>query len=203
MISADAALERLVEGNRRYVADKPGLTASTNQDRRQELTTGQEPFAIILGCADSRVPTEVLFDQGLGDLFVVRVAGNIAAPTQIGSIEYAAINCGTRLVVVLGHSSCGAVQATVGALTKPGGDVSENILPVVQRIVPAVEPLLDSELRDQPGDLLRASIRANVQKTVGDLIANSDILAGLARDDGLRIVGAEYSLTTGEVEFFD
>src|SRR5215469_15929950 len=142
MLSARAALEALREGNRRFVSTLQ-VESGAAQARRRELPAGQEPLAIILGCSDARVPAEIVFDQGLGDLFVIRVAGNIVAPSQIGSVEFAAAAFGTRLVVVLGHSNCGAIHATVDQLTRPTGDQSPNLRSIVNRIRPAVEGLIE------------------------------------------------------------
>ena len=203
MISAWDALERLRAGNRRFVADEPAGGAVTNQTRRQALAAGQEPFAILLGCSDSRVPAEIVFDQGLGDLFVIRVAGNIVAPSQIGSVEFAAERSGTRLVVVLGHSRCGAVLATLEQLGRRSEDQSRNLRSIVDRIRPAVEPLLQTELGRDPDALVRHCVRANVRMSANHLRHGSEILEQLIQKDGLQVVGAEYSLDTGVVEFFD
>jgi len=203
MIAADEALDRLREGNRRFVAGVSSRHELTNQARRLALTSSQEPFAIILGCSDSRVPAEIIFDQGLGDLFVIRVAGNIAAPSQIGSIEFAAERFGTRLVVVLGHERCGAVQATLEQLARPSAHHSRNLGSIVERIRPSVEALLPGELRHDPDALMQAAVRANVRAVAGHLRDGSDVLAPLIQRHGLRVIGAEYSLTTGVVEFFD
>ena len=202
MISAREALERLREGNRRFVAGAPSgdtLTSGT----RLKLAAGQEPFAIILGCSDSRVPAEIVFDQGLGDLFVIRVAGNIVASSQIGSVEFAAERFGTRLVVVLGHSQCGAVLATLEDLQQPTDNQSRNLRSIVDRIRPSVEALLSTELRHDPEALVRHSVRANVRMSASQLRYGSDVLNQLIERDGLLVVGAEYSLETGVVEFFD
>ena len=150
MISAREALERLREGNRRFASDTPNDTLAT-ESRRRALAAGQEPFAIILGCSDSRVPAEIVFDQGLGDLFVIRVAGNIVAPSQIGSVEFAAERFGTRLVVVLGHSQCGAILATLEELQRPTENQSRNLRSIVDRIRPSVEALLATELEARSG----------------------------------------------------
>lgn len=203
MISAKEALERLREGNRRFVQDRHGRDGAASQARRSELAAGQEPFAIVLGCSDSRVPAEFVFDQGLGDLFVIRVAGNIVAPSQIGSVEFAAERFGTRLVVVLGHSSCGAVLATLEELRRPSENQSRNLRSIVDRIRPSVESLLATELRDRPEQLVRKAVRANVRVSAGHLRHGSELLEQLIHSDGLVVVGAEYSLETGEVEFFD
>lgn len=202
-IPADEALQLLREGNRRFVVDALDGMAEDARSRRSELVGGQEPFAVVLGCADSRVPAELVFDQGLGDLFVIRVAGNVVAPSLVGSIEYAAAACGTRLVVVLGHTGCGAVAATLQELENPSADPSPNLATIVDRIRPSVEPLLDGgEPLDRDAVLARA-VRANVRASVAALEQESKILRGLVRDGGLRIVGAEYALATGEVEFLD
>jgi carbonic anhydrase len=202
MIPAREALERLRDGNRRFVADIGG-DAPTNPTRRRELASGQEPFAIILGCSDSRVPAEIVFDQGLGDLFVIRVAGNIVAPSQVGSVEFAAERFGTRLVVVLGHSSCGAIVATLEELGRPSNDHSHNVLSIVDRIRPSVEGLLATELGANPEALLRQAVRANIRASANQLRHGSDLLEQRIQRDGLRVVGAEYSLETGVVDFFD
>jgi carbonic anhydrase len=203
MISAPDALERLRAGNRRFASDDRAGDALTNQARRQALAAGQEPFAIVLGCSDSRVPAEIVFDQGVGDLFVIRVAGNIVARSQIASVEFAAERFGTRLVVVLGHSRCGAVLATLEQLGRRSEDQSRNLHAIVDRIRPAVEPLLRTELGGDPDALVHQSVRANVRMSANQLRHGSVILEQLIHKDGLQIVGAEYSLDTGIVEFFD
>jgi carbonic anhydrase len=202
MFSAREALERLKDGNRRFVADRK-RAAQVGPTRRNELTERQEPFAIVLGCSDSRVPAEIVFDQGLGDLFVIRVAGNIVAPSQIGSVEFAAEQFHTRLVVVLGHSGCGAILATIDQLKRPVEKQSRNLRAIVDRVRPSVWPLLATELRDDADALVRSAVRANVHASVNDLRHGSEILEGLIANDGLLVVGAEYSLDTGVVEFLD
>lgn len=203
MIPALEALALLREGNRRFMAEVGGEVSLTSQTRRMSLTDGQEPFAIILGCSDSRVPAELVFDQGLGDLFVIRVAGNIVAPSQVGSVEFAAERFHTRLVVVLGHSSCGAVEATIEELGRPTTDQSKHLRSIVDRIRPAVEPLMATELRRHPETLLHEAVRANIRASVSHLRHGSDVLEQLIESDGLLIAGAEYSLETGAVDFFD
>jgi carbonic anhydrase len=203
MIPPLEALERLREGNRRFVSDVWSSDADTSHARRSELIEGQEPFAIILGCSDSRVPAEIVFDQGLGDLFVIRVAGNIVAPSQIGSVEFSASQHSARLVVVLGHSQCGAILATLEHLEHPEENESRNLRSIVDRIRPAVEALAATKLRDDPETLARKAVRANVCASVDHLRHGSEILEQLIRDGKLLIVGAEYSLETGVVEFFD
>jgi carbonic anhydrase len=177
--------------------------ALASRSRRAELVTGQRPFAIILGCADSRVPAEIVFDQGLGDLFVIRVAGNIVAPSQIGSVEFAAERFGTRLVVVLGHSQCGAVLATLEELRRPRESQSRNLRSIVDRIRPSVEGLLATELRTARDALVSAAVRANVRASANQLRHGSAVLERLIEDDGLLVVGAEYSLATGVVDVFE
>ena len=195
------ALQRLREGNQRFVAglrNAEGLTT-----RRAELVAGQEPFAIVLGCSDSRVPAELVFDQGLGDLFVIRVAGNIVAPSQIGSVEFAAERFDTRLVIVLGHARCGAVLATVEELRRPSETQSRNLRSIVDRIRPAVEPLLATELGKDPEALVREGVRANVRASANHLRHGSEVLERLIAENGLVVVGAEYDLDTGIVDVFD
>jgi len=203
MISAQEALKRLVEGNRRFASESFSRDTLTGQARRRELTAGQEPFAIILGCSDSRVPAEIVFDQGLGDLFVIRVAGNIVAPSQVGSVEFAAERYGTRLVVVLGHSMCGAILATLEELQRQTKDQSRNLRSIVDRIRPSVQPLLASELAHQPDVLVPRAVRANIRASVDHLRHGSEVLEQLIQTKGLFVVGAEYSLETGVVDFFD
>ena len=203
MISAREALERLAEGNRRFVSGVRSRGDVARQTRRDELAAGQEPFAIILGCSDSRVPAEIVFDQGLGDLFVIRVAGNIVASSQIGSVEFAAERFGTPLVVVLGHSHCGAVLATLEQLMRPRENQSRNLRSIVDRIRPSVEVLLATELRHDSDDLVRHAVRSNVRVSANHLRHGSEVLEQLIHGEGLLVVGAEYSLETGVVDFFD
>ena len=203
MLSARKALERLREGNARFVADLVGGNKPAARGRRFELPSGQEPFAIILGCSDSRVPAEIVFDQGLGDLFVIRVAGNIVASSQIASVEFAAARFGTRLVMVLGHSQCGAVLATLEEIREPSPAQSRNLRSIVDRIRPSVEALLATELRNDPEALVRQAVRANVRMSANHLRHGSELLERLIQTDGLLVVGAEYSLETGVVEVFD
>ena len=173
------------------------------RSHRGDLADGQEPFAIILGCSDSRVPAEIVFDQGLGDLFVIRVAGNIVAPSQVGSVEFAASKFGTRLVVVLGHSRCGAVEATIEALRQPSTKQSRNLYSIVDRVRPSVEALMATELSNDPDALMRDAVRANVRVSASQLRHGSELLESLIASSGLLVVGAEYSLESGVVEFFD
>ncbi len=203
MIPAPEALERLREGNRRFASDDGSRDALTSPTRRREVAEAQEPFAIILGCSDSRVPAEIVFDQGLGDLFVIRVAGNIVAPSQVGSVEFAAERYHTRLVVVLGHSNCGAILATLEELGRPSQDQSRNLRSIVDRIRPSVEMLLTTEPVRHPDTLVREAVRANIRTSVDHLRHGSEVLEQLIQTEGLLVVGAEYSLETGVVEFFD
>ena len=202
MIPAMAALNRLREGNRRFVANTHGANAET-QVRPAQVADGQEPFAIILGCSDSRVPAEIIFDQGLGDLFVIRVAGNIVAPSQIGSVEFAATTFATRLVVILGHSECGAIHATLEQLQTRNESRSRNIRSIVDFIRPSIEPLLDQGFGDDTHALVKQAVRSNVRASSEQMRHGSEILRDLERDEGLIIAGAEYSLETGVVDFFD
>jgi carbonic anhydrase len=203
MVAAREALTRLREGNRRFVANVRGSEAFRNDTRRSELTAGQQPFAIILGCSDSRVPAEIVFDQGLGDLFVIRVAGNIVAPSQIGSVEFAAERFGTRLVVVLGHSQCGAILATLEELRTPTENQSRNLRSIVDRVRPSVEGLLATDLGRDLDSLVKHAVRANIRASASQLRHGSQLVEQLIKDDGLLVVGAEYSLETGAVEFFE
>ena len=202
-LSALEALERLREGNYRFSQNLTSLNKVMSHQQRAELAAGQEPFAIILGCSDSRAPAEILFDQGLGDLFVIRVAGNVVAPSQIGSVEFAVSRYRTRLVVVLGHSHCGAVSATIETLLDGEGTESRNIASIVDRVKPSVQPLLDTELRHDREALRRAAVRANVRASADHLRHGSPIIESLIEQDGLLVVGAEYALETGLVDFFD
>jgi len=203
MIPAAEAIVRLREGNLRFATSVRSAHALPNHDRIGELADAQAPFAIILGCADSRVPAEIVFDQGLGDLFVIRVAGNIVAPSQVGSVEFAAARFGTRLVVVLGHSRCGAIVATLEELQRPSENQSPNLRAIVDRVRPSVEPLLATDLKKDLDALIDEGVRANIRASVSQLRHGSAILEQLIADDGLLVVGAEYSLETGVVEFFD
>lgn len=203
MIPASEALARLREGNRRYVAGAQDTGAFASAESRRRLVDGQAPFAAILGCSDSRVPVELVFDQGPGDLFVVRVAGNVAAPSQIGSVEFATKVLGARLVVVLGHSRCGAVKATLDALRASESIGSENLHSIVSRVQPAVEGLLADDAGEGEAPLLDQAVRANVRAAVEGLQRDSDIIRGLVHSEGLVLLGAEYALETGEVDFFD
>jgi carbonic anhydrase len=202
MLSAREALDRLREGNLRFTSRLNGDDVSPTQ-ARLELTNSQEPFAIVLGCSDARVPAEIIFDQGLGDLFVIRVAGNIVAPSQVGSVEFAAARFGTRLVVVLGHSRCGAILATLEELQRPSEQQSRNLRSIVDRVRPSVQVLLQTDLRHDPDRLVGQAVRVNIRASASHLRHGSEVLEQLIQDDGLLVVGGEYDLETGQVEFFD
>lgn len=203
MISSREAFDRLRAGNRRFVSSVLDPAAILDAEQRARLAAGQEPFAIVLGCSDSRVPAELVFDQGFGGLFVIRVAGNIVAPSQVGSVEFGAARFGTPLVVVLGHSQCGAILATVEELRQPAPDQSPNLRSIVGRVRPSVEPLLKTELAGRPDALVAAAVRANIRASANHLRTGSEILERLVAAGKLVVVGAEYSLETGLVEFFD
>lgn len=195
--TANAALARLAEGNSRFVLGR-GRRPGGPPPLGRGSVADQEPMAIVLGCSDSRVPAEVIFDQGFGDLFVIRVAGNIVAPSQLGSVEFAAARFGTRLVVVLGHSHCGAVAATLEGLG-PADAPTPSIGFIVQQIRPALEPLVGSGLTG--AELKAAAVRANVEASVRRVLSGSPLLADLAANAGLAVRGAVYDLETGRVNF--
>ncbi len=201
MITAQEALDRLKEGNARFV-EKLNDDSSMLPNKKPTLVEVQSPMAIILGCSDARVPAELIFDQGLGDLFVIRIAGNIVAPSGIGSVEFAALSFGTPLVVVLGHSNCGAVKATVDALTGNSKIPTSNLHSIVKRVRPAVETLLATDLKNNPEELIYQAVRANVRSSVEHLSSGSSTLEQLISEGKLMVVGAEYSLETGKVDFF-
>jgi carbonic anhydrase len=203
MISAIEALARLREGNRRFVDNQCVASAALSPSRRATLVAGQEPFAIVLGCSDSRVPAELVFDQGLGDLFVIRVAGNIVAPSQVGSVEFAASRFGTRLVVVMGHSQCGAVLATLEDVLGRATTQSRNLLSIVDRVRPSIQSMLSGRGQVDPDALMRDAVRANVRASANHLRHGSELLERLIQKDALAVVGAEYSLESGVVTFFD
>ena len=202
-VSAMTALQKLRDGNARFAAHARGTGNLLTAARRARLTAAQEPFAIVLGCSDSRVPVEIVFNQGPGDLFVIRVAGNIVAPSLVGSVEFAADRFGTRLVVVMGHSSCGAIAATIEELHRPTMNQSPNQRAIVDRIRPGVEALVTSKEAEGALAVEHAAMTANVLASVDQLRHGSAIIEGLIRSDGLLVVGAWYSLETGKVEFLD
>jgi carbonic anhydrase len=203
MILARDALALLQDGNRRFVSDVSNRDTLADRARRIQLADGQEPFAAILGCSDSRVPVEIIFDQGLGDLFVIRVAGNIVAPSLIGSVEFAAEQFGTRLVVVLGHTQCGVIHATIEQLQRPKENQSHNLHSIVDLVRPSIEGLLETSIKHDFEALVRQAVRANIRTSVDHLRHGSEIIENLIKNAGLLVVGAEYSLETGVVDFFD
>ncbi len=204
MIDSELALQKLIEGNKQFVAATAGAEVAEIKTtlKRASIQEGQKPFAIILGCSDSRVPAELVFNCGLGDLFVIRVAGNIVAPSQIGSIEFACQQFNVQLVVVLGHSHCGAINATVQALTEDHDAISPNIASIVDRVTPAVLPVVNAHKDCGHAELIHRAMRANVEQSVNGLKLRSRQLRQLVRNNKLKIVGAEYSIETGEVEFY-
>lgn len=202
-LTAGEALERLKQGNRRFVE---GCTRSDHRSGPQALVRSdapQNPIAIILGCSDSRVPAELVFDQGLGDLFVIRVAGNVVAPSQVDSVEFAASQFGTRLVVVLGHTQCGAVLATLDEIGRPAEERSTSLRAIVNRVKPAVEDLMSADHVEDHETLVERAVRANIRASVQQLKAGSQGIMSLVGNGDLEIVGAEYSLETGVVDFFE
>jgi carbonic anhydrase len=202
-LTGPEALKRLQEGNQRFVNNIRSPDTLMDHAQRMALTAGQNPYAIILGCSDSRVPAELVFDQGFGSLFVIRVAGNIVAPSQIGSVEFAATQYNTRLVVILGHTQCGAVSATLDELRNNQQSPSRNQRSIIERIAPAIATLMETPLRDDPAALMKHAVRANIRAATSHLRHGSKILEHLIAHEGLLVVSAEYSLETGKVEFFD
>lgn len=200
-MNADKALQLLIEGNKRYIEGTADGAEITIKTRRQGIDDGQNPFAVVLGCSDSRVPAELVFNRGLGDLFVIRVAGNIVAPSQIGSVEFACQHFGTQLVVVLGHSHCGAINATVDALMGDPDSLSPNVASIVDRVTPAVHPIVKRNQFKDKDDLIHQAMRANVEQSVQGLQMRSRILRGMADKGQIKIIGAEYSIETGIVDF--
>ena len=203
MISAQEALDRLRQGNARFERGELERLPIVDSQSRDKLIAGQSPFAVVLGCSDSRVPTEVVFDQGLGDLFVIRVAGNVVTPSQIASVEFAVAHFQVPLVVVMGHTRCGAISATIEQLRLPPSERSATMRPIVDRIRPAVEALLDSDLKDKPQELAQSAVTANIRLATDHLRHGSKAIEELVRLDKLMIAGAQYSIETGMVDFFD
>lgn len=203
MITADAALQRLKEGNDRFVKGQTGHVEAVERVHRGESVDTQSPFAIVLACSDARVPIELVFDQGIGDLFVIRVAGNIVASSQVGSVEYAAQEFGTNLVLVLGHTKCTAVIATLNELARRERHRSPNLRSIVERIRPAIEPVIVHHEMGEGDEVLRDAVRANIKASVERLSHGSRKLETMVRDGDLVVVGAEYSVDTGVVEFFE
>ena len=202
-MTALEALDKLRQGNARFINNVRGPEPVLSQVRRADFVRGQNPFAVVLGCSDSRVPAEIIFDQGLGDLFVIRVAGNIVAPSQVGSVEFAVERFDTPLVVVIGHTLCGGVGATLDVLQNRGRPGSQGLMSIVDRIRPAVEPLLQTELAQKPDALMQHAIRANVRASANQLRHGSQIIERLVSEGRLAVAGGVYDLATGEVEFFD
>lgn len=198
-----AALNRLREGNKRFIANVRGIDALLSQQRRADLAQQHQPFAIVLGCSDSRAPAEILFDQGLGDLFVIRVAGNIVAPSQIASVEFAAQRFGIPLVVLMGHTGCGAIEATLEAIARPQDESLHPLRSIVDRVRPAIEPLTHTELARDPRELRRQCVRANVRSGANHLRHGSPAVERLVLEGHVSVVGAEYDLESGIVDFFD
>ena len=197
-IDAEEALKKLYEGNRRFMENVRSVESLVCD--RSELARGQSPFAVILGCSDSRSPAETIFDQGVGRLFVIRVAGNIVAPSQVASVEFAVEHFGTKLVVVMGHTHCGAISATIDAIQ---ASEEGNLASIVRRIRPSVLPLLRTDLATDREKLERAAGRANIKASVRQLRYGSPLIEEQLISGGLRVVGAEHDLTTGRVEFLE
>jgi carbonic anhydrase len=200
-LSAQDALARLIEGNKRYTQNLRSVDSMLSHSNRD--LERQRPCAIVLGCSDSRAPAEVVFDQGLGDLFIIRVAGNIVAPSQVGSVEFAAERFGTQLVVVMGHTGCGAIDATLDAIMRKEGHASRNLMSIVDRVRPSIEALVHTDLVNDPARLRREAVRANVRASCGQLRHSSPLIEGLIEKSGLVVVGAELDLVTGYVDFFE
>lgn len=203
MISAREGLQQLAEGNQRFVTNCPRGHVASDQRRRNQLVDGQSPFAIVLSCSDSRVPPELVFDQSLGDLFTVRVAGNIVAPPQIGSIEFAIAQFETPLVVVLGHTGCGAVSATIADFEQTSQARSSHLNSIIDRVRPAIEPLYRTDLRDNHTALLAEAVRANARASAEQLRQSSDLIRERTQAGTVQIVAAEYALESGIVEFLE
>ena len=201
MKTVPEALELLRQGNHRFANNLVDRDTMANRSPRENFIEHQRPHTIIVGCSDSRVPAELVFDQGLGDLFVVRVAGNVIAPSQVGSVEFAAAEFGTRLVVVLGHTRCGAVDATIRSIQQPKNEHSANIMSIVNRIQPHIVGLVEKHTDSSHAELARRAVRANVLASVAHLRHGSEVLETLIAREGLEVVGAEYNIETGEVEF--
>lgn len=201
-MKADDALQKLIDGNLRYTHAKSDATDRISSAKHHKVILEQEPFAVILGCSDSRVPAELVFDQGIGDLFVVRVAGNIATPSQIGSIEFACQHFNTQLVVVLGHTRCGAVSATLDSLNNDAEGISENLAAIVDSVKTTAVRVVAENSSASKEELLSKATEANIEQSVRQLEQSSDILRSLIGSEQLKIVGAEYSIETGQVNFY-
>ena len=203
MIAPEDALLRLQEGNARFVSGDIASGPQHYRVSREQIVADQHPYAIVIGCSDSRVPVEIVFDQGLGDLFVIRIAGNVISKTQLGSIEFAAQNFGARLVVVLGHTGCGAVTAAYAAVEGGEEQESENFRVLLDQIRPAVKRAIERDGSCAFPALIDRVGRENVRLAVDEIRNSSGIIRRLVDDEGLLVVGAEYSLATGAVAFFN
>lgn len=194
LAKADETLKNLLEGNHRFMSGQ--TMHKEHASKRTELVKGQSPSAIILSCSDSRVPPEIIFDQGLGDIFVVRVAGNVADPVELGSIEYAVEHLNVPLIIVLGHDSCGAVTAAV-----KGGKHEGNIRAIVRKIAPAVRRVKAQGKKSD--ELLNAAIIENAHMVASSLVRESSVIRHFVNEKKLRIVAAKYSLETGRVDILE
>lgn len=201
-MAAGEALAALRAGNGRFAASLEQGPRVLQHGGELKLLDQQSPFAVVLGCSDSRVPVELVFDQSIGDLFVIRVAGNIATASQIGSVEFAVLAFGSPLVVVLGHSGCGAVAAALDAMRGEGAAPPPALASIVERVRQPVEALHRQRRPASPAAIAGEAVRANVRAAMADLVAGSTALAQRERDGQLEIVGAEYALETGVVDFF-
>jgi carbonic anhydrase len=202
MIPADAALQRLRDGNARFIAGEQDATACDHRARRAQTAREQRPVAAVLACSDSRVPVEIIFDQGIGDLFVVRIAGNVVSVSQAASIEFAASHLGARLVVVLGHTDCGAVKAVIDGAENLRDESSASLDFFIDRIRPSVERVIADCTEKSPEKIVEKVVRENIRNSVAALQNDSATIRSLVENGGLRVVGAEYSLRTGNVDFF-
>ena len=197
----DRVIQELLEGNQRFVS---GETIKCSRESLKKFKnfaeTGQKPKAIVLCCSDSRAPVEMIFDQDVGDLFVIRVAGNIIAPSLVGSVEFAATTFGTKLVIVMGHSQCGAIEATLNYIENAGTVSSENIHDIVRRIKPHIHEIaqMPALSHDEKSSL---AVKVNVQASVSQLEHSSRLIEGLILKEKIRIVGAVLDLSTGKVAF--
>lgn len=198
-LTADEALKRLLDGNQRYRANHTTIRETSTPSIREALSTGQKPFAIILSCSDSRVPPEIIFDKGLGEIFVVRVAGNIADPVILGSIEYAAEHFGSPLIVVLGHNRCGAVTAAVESQGHPHG----NIGAIIKTITPAVKQARKDAKGAGKSDLVESAIDNNIKLVAKSLIEQSPVIRSLVDAGKVKIIGAKYDLDDGTVRLLE
>jgi carbonic anhydrase len=205
-VTADEALQKLIEGNKRYVESKMNACTETTAAAREKLAKGQKPYAIILSCSDSRVPPEIIFDKSLGEIFVVRVAGNVPDPVVLGSIEYAAEHLGSPLVMVLGHERCGAVTAAVDAKGKPEGNIGaivKTIAPAVKKAKKECKDCKDCDLKDKKAKLVECAIDENVKMVAANLTKQSPVLRHLVKEGKVKIVAAKYDLDDGKVTLFE